>query len=187
MIRNLLHEDAELKRYVQTPKDQKPQFEWSALAAVSGEGNPSRIKVRVGEDERDFDVGEIADTVGGAITDLLLARQREKEIYTDENRRLVKVISRAVTSDLAARAARGDGIPAISAREINEVIEQALVRHNAHDVARSLAYLDEQTKALTQYHHDIQHPKGVVPNPPQEAMASLCQILCSSNRFLYIE
>ncbi len=55
------------------------------------------------------------------------------------------------------------------------------------DIARSLAYLEEQTKALTQYHHDIQHPKGVVPNPPQEAMASLCQILCSSNRFLYVE
>ncbi|OYW77912.1 MAG: hypothetical protein B7Z37_01710 [Verrucomicrobia bacterium 12-59-8] len=55
------------------------------------------------------------------------------------------------------------------------------------DVARGIAYLDEQTKALTQYHHDIQHAKGVVPNPPQEAMASLCQILCSSNRFLYVE
>jgi cytochrome c553 len=55
------------------------------------------------------------------------------------------------------------------------------------DVARGIAYLDEQTKALTQYHHDIQHAKGVVPNPTQEAMASLCQILCSSNRFLYVE
>lgn len=55
------------------------------------------------------------------------------------------------------------------------------------DIAKCLTYLDEQTKALTQYHHDIQHPKGVVPNPPQEAMASLCQVLCSSNRFLYIE
>lgn len=55
------------------------------------------------------------------------------------------------------------------------------------DVTRGIAYLDEQTKALTQYHHDIQHPKGVVPNPPQEAMASFCQILCSSNRFLYVE
>jgi hypothetical protein len=55
------------------------------------------------------------------------------------------------------------------------------------DIAKCLAYLDEQTKALTQYHHDIQHAKGVVPNPPQEAMASLCQILCSSNRFLYVE
>ena len=55
------------------------------------------------------------------------------------------------------------------------------------DLARSLAYLEEQTQALTQYHHDIQHPKGVVPNPAQEAMASLCQVLCSSNRFLYVE
>ena len=55
------------------------------------------------------------------------------------------------------------------------------------DIAQCLAYLDEQTKALTQYHHDIQHAKGVVPNLPQEAMASLCQVLCSSNRFLYVE
>ncbi|MDB6117240.1 MAG: hypothetical protein JWO08_1021, partial [Verrucomicrobiaceae bacterium] len=56
------------------------------------------------------------------------------------------------------------------------------------DVTSSLSYLDLQTKALTQYHHDIQHPKGAPkPNPPQEAMASLCQILFSSNRFLYIE
>jgi cytochrome c553 len=55
------------------------------------------------------------------------------------------------------------------------------------DLARSLAYLGAQTKALAQYHHDIQHAKGVVPNPPQEALASLCQVLCSSNRFLYVE
>ncbi len=55
------------------------------------------------------------------------------------------------------------------------------------DVERGIAYLDQQTKALADYHHGIQHAKGVVPNPPQEAMASLCQILCSSNRFLYVE
>ncbi len=56
------------------------------------------------------------------------------------------------------------------------------------DVSRSLAYLEEQTKALTQYHHDTPPAKGApAPNPPQEAMASLCQVLCSSNRFLYIE
>jgi hypothetical protein len=56
------------------------------------------------------------------------------------------------------------------------------------DIARSLAYLDEQTKTLAKYEHDIQHPKGAPkPDPAQEAMASLCQILCSSNRFLYVE
>lgn len=56
------------------------------------------------------------------------------------------------------------------------------------DLTSSLLYLEEQTKTLTQYHHDIQHAKDApVPNPSQEAMASLCQVLCSSNRFLYIE
>jgi hypothetical protein len=56
------------------------------------------------------------------------------------------------------------------------------------DIARSLAYLKEQTSALAQYHHDIQHAKDAPkPNPPLEAMASLCQVLFSSNRFLYIE
>ncbi len=55
------------------------------------------------------------------------------------------------------------------------------------DLGRCIAYLDGQTKALAEYHHGIQHPKGQVPNPPAEALASLCQILCSSNRFLYVE
>jgi hypothetical protein len=55
------------------------------------------------------------------------------------------------------------------------------------DVAKSLHYLTEQTASLKQYHHDTQHAKGVVPNPEQEALASFCQILYSSNRFLYIE
>ncbi|WP_265595916.1 PSD1 and planctomycete cytochrome C domain-containing protein [Verrucomicrobium sp. BvORR106] len=55
-------------------------------------------------------------------------------------------------------------------------------------VAEAQAYLQEQTQSLTQYHHDIQHAKGAPkPNPPQEALASLCQVLLSSNRFLYIE
>ena len=56
------------------------------------------------------------------------------------------------------------------------------------DLTRSLSYLEEQTAALAEYHHGIQHTKDAPkPNPPQEAMASLCQILFSSNRFLYIE
>jgi len=35
MIANLLQEDKVLKRVTQTPKDQKPQFEWSALAVAA--------------------------------------------------------------------------------------------------------------------------------------------------------
>lgn len=141
MLNNLLQEDAQLKRIASTPKDQKPQFEWSTLASGVVNTHGKSIKVRVGADERDFDVGEIADTVGGAITDLLLARQKEQDIYNDHNRRLVRSISQAVVEELQARAGEREssGAPSINAREIHDVIERALVRQNAHDVARTLA------------------------------------------------
>ncbi len=57
-----------------------------------------------------------------------------------------------------------------------------------NDILRSLAYLAEQTEAVRSYHHGIQHAKDAPPPDPQlDALASLCQIFYSSNRFLYIE
>lgn len=59
---------------------------------------------------------------------------------------------------------------------------------SAADLAQSQAYLEEQTRQLTDYHRTTPPAKGApAPNPPREALASLCQILCSSNRFLYVE
>ena len=56
------------------------------------------------------------------------------------------------------------------------------------EIARSLADLDEQTATLTDYFSALPEKKDEVkPDPAEEAMASLCQILYSSNRFLYIE
>ena len=149
MITDLLHEDKALKRVAHTPKDQKPQFEWSALTAGVAGIAMTAPKVRIGSSERDFDVGEIADTVGNAITDLLLARQRQSEIFNDSNRQLVQAISRAVAEEVAQRTANnGTEAPMLSTKEIYQVIEQALVRHNAHDVARSLAERRKRTETL---------------------------------------
>jgi hypothetical protein len=62
------------------------------------------------------------------------------------------------------------------------------------DLARSRDYLRLQTASLTVYH--AQNPpaapaKGAPalpkPDPAREALASLCQVLYSSNRFLYLE
>ncbi|MCB1276019.1 ATP cone domain-containing protein, partial [Prosthecobacter sp.] len=145
MITTLLKEDKFLKVLTQTPKDQKPHFEWSALAAGSAEPTlPSSIKVNVGGAERDFDASEIADTVGCALTDLFLARQKkEGDIYTEHNQQLVRKISQAVTTEIyerTAQLAKGDGDAAtLNARDIYHCIERALINHNAHDVARTLA------------------------------------------------
>lgn len=93
----------------------------------------------------------------------------------DSSRRLADRLAAEAPGDLRAQLQRAWQI--LYSRPASEA-----------DLTRSLAYLDAQTKALTQYHHDIQHAKDAPkPNPPQEALASLCQVLCSSNRFLYVE
>ncbi len=56
------------------------------------------------------------------------------------------------------------------------------------DVQRALAYVTAQTEAVRAYHHGIQHSKDKpAPDPAVEGLASYCQVLLSSNRFLYIE
>jgi hypothetical protein len=56
------------------------------------------------------------------------------------------------------------------------------------DLTRSTAYLEAQTTSLTEFHQKNPPAKDAPqPDAAQEALASLCQILCSSNRFLYIQ
>ncbi len=56
------------------------------------------------------------------------------------------------------------------------------------DIQRALAHIAEQTEASRTYHHGIQHPKDKpAPDPALEGLASYCQALLSSNRFLYVE
>jgi len=156
-MNTLLVEDKELKRVARSPKTDKPQFEWSALAASMGDKTTSTMKVNVGGNERDFDLGEIADTVGNAITDLLLARHRQSEIFNDQNRQLVQAISVAVAEELRERAANNEGgASALSRKDIHRAIERALVKHNAHDVARSLA---ERRKRLDAEEFDSSLPQ----------------------------
>ena len=154
MITTLLQEDKVLKKVTQTPKDQKPHFQWSALAVSSAESSvPSSIKVNIGGTERDFDSAEIADTVGSALTDLFLARQKQEgDIFNESNQQLVRKISRAVTDEIYQRterlAAESGSAATLSARDIYHCIERALISHNAHDVARTLA---EKRKRASAY------------------------------------
>jgi len=130
-------EDLELKRYASTPKDKKPRFDW---AAVIGEDNfqRSEIKIEVEGGERDFDLAEIADTIGAALTDLLLSRQ-EEEIYTDVNQKFVASIAESVGKVLATSIEQGRALK-LSAHDIHLLIEKALIENDAHDVAKSLVF-----------------------------------------------
>ncbi len=138
MIRHFsFDEDLALKRYVATPAEQKPRFNWREALDDASIDQPA-VKIESGGEERDFDVADVAEIIGNALTDLLLSREEEKEkIFTAQNRSFVAAVAKAVSERLANQISDETGI-SLTQREIHLIIETALVQHDAHDVARSL-------------------------------------------------
>ena len=62
-------------------------------------------------------------------------------------------------------------------------------RRSEADIVRSLAYLAEQTEAVRELssRNPSRAKDAPAPDPQLDALASLCQILLSSNRFLYVD
>ena len=138
MIKKIsFEEDLELKRYVSTPKDKKPHFDWASAIAENRLQN-HEVKIEAEDGERDFDLAEIADTIGEALTDLLLARQ-EEEIFTDVNQKFVASIANNVGRILATSIDQGRALK-LSSHDVHLLIEKALIESDAHDVAKSLVF-----------------------------------------------
>ena len=137
ITRNFVEEDLELQRFAATPKEKKPRFEWGGVAGDLDDESVNRLQVKVGDQTRDFDIAEIAETVGNALTDLALSRN-EENIFNDENRQLVAGIAQSVARDVFKKLEGNDVSHIASAEEMMEIIERALIRQNAHDVAKSL-------------------------------------------------
>ena len=95
--------------------------------------------VQVGNEQSDLSIAKIAETVGKAVTDLALSRKQD-DIFNDTNRLLVANIVKSVTEILTTKAESEDtdGTVLLSATELTTIIEMALVRQNAHDVAKSI-------------------------------------------------
>ncbi len=138
MIRQIsLEEDLELKRLTTTPKNEKPRFCWRDVLLNERLVQPE-ITVDVGGVEKDFDLAEVADTIGLALTDLMLSRKQEN-IFTEQNQEFVASVAREVNRLLALQST--DDLPLkLSDGEIYLLIEKALVTLNAHDVAKSLVF-----------------------------------------------
>ena len=130
-------EDLELKRYAATPKEKKPRFDWSTVLGDNRLHRPE-IKVESEGSERDFDLAEIADTIGNALTDLLLSRQ-EEDIFSEVNRKFVASVAENVGAVLATQIEQGRALK-LSTHDIHLLIEKALIENDAHDVARSLMF-----------------------------------------------
>lgn len=138
ITRRLIEQDLELQRCAATPQEMKPRFNWGEMAS-SHASPPSRIMVQVGNEQSDLSIAKIAETVGRAVTDLALSRKQE-DIFNESNRQLVANIVRSVTESLSNKVnnEETDGTVLLTTSELTSIIEMALVRQNAHDVAKSL-------------------------------------------------
>lgn len=138
-------EDLALKRFAQAPEDSKPHFNWRGVITEDQrfpeDIAPGAIKVRQRNEIQEFDPAEVADTVGVALTNLLLSRdENEDEIFTDENQSFVAMVANKVARRLCELAANGNGLT-LSEGEVNVLIEKILIESDAHDVAKSVLLL----------------------------------------------
>jgi ribonucleoside-diphosphate reductase alpha chain len=152
ITRDFIEQDRLLQRYAATPQDKKPHYNWADLARGSQDAAEPPLHVSIGGQTRAFDITEIADTVGNAVTDLALSRNQE-DIFSEANQQLVASISESVARELKEKAEKaGEDSAVLDSDQIAEIIERALIRHNAHDVAKSLV-IRRKTAGARQSHH----------------------------------
>ncbi|MFT6793283.1 MAG: ribonucleoside-diphosphate reductase alpha chain [Rubritalea sp.] len=140
MYRNLsLEEDQALKNVVTRPRSEKPDFAWREQ--LGGQKvNVPEILVQNGQQETELSLADIADTVGGALTDLLLARQaKEDSIFNDENRHFVSGVAHSVAESLIEQVGESGKLK-LTQSDLYLLIEKALIENDAHDVAKSLVF-----------------------------------------------
>ncbi len=146
-------EDVALKRFTRTPKEDKPRFNWRGVvddtSLFPSDMIPSSVKVKADGEVADFDLAEIAETVGNALTNLILSRDAEEtDIYNDKNCQFVAAVSTTVATRLGELAKEGKPLT-LSESEIYLLIEKTLIENNAPDVAKSLLLLRKSTRLPT--------------------------------------
>ncbi len=144
--RTLLEEEQAIARCASEPAEVKPRFEWNAgLSNGNGSASPA-VSVMDGDELREVEPSDIAFTIGSALTNLMRARN-ETDIFTAQNRDLVTKVCSSVISDFQARQPlNDDGKIVLTELELTQVIEHALEKNHAYDVARS--FLVEQSLRL---------------------------------------
>jgi ribonucleoside-diphosphate reductase alpha chain len=116
------------------------RYNWRESLATEYSNPIPEIIVTRPSGERQFLLADVADTIGEALTDLLLSRSElEERIYNDENRSFVTAVAFNVAKSLMQQVNRGGSIK-LSQNDLYMLIEKALIENDAHDVAKSLVF-----------------------------------------------
>ncbi len=146
MIKHLPYEeDLALKRFTLASDASKPSFNWRGVIIdderFSEELQQGSIKVQQRDAIEEFDLAEVAEKVGIALTNLLLSRdENEDQIFTEKNRSFVASVATTVANRLFELVRKGQALT-LSESEVYLLIEKILIENDAHDVAKSLLLL----------------------------------------------
>ncbi|MBE34861.1 MAG: ribonucleoside-diphosphate reductase subunit alpha [Opitutaceae bacterium] len=130
-----LEHDLALKKTVHTPVEQKPHYAWRDVVADETFELPAVVLLCPQGEER-FDLAEVADTLGKALTNVHLAKG-EKDIFNDASRGWVVGICRELASNLTELGREHTPVR-LSLNALYELIEKTLVDNNDYFVAKSL-------------------------------------------------
>ncbi len=142
MYRSLtLEEDLALKKVITDRTTiAETQFAWREVLGKDFNGSHPEITVTSGATESQFSLAQVADTIGSALTDLLISRQTKQDsIFSDSNRAFVSAVAHSVAKSLTKNIEEG-GRLRLSENDLYLLIEKALVENDAYDVAKSLAF-----------------------------------------------
>jgi ribonucleoside-diphosphate reductase alpha chain len=131
-----LAHDLALKAATHQPFGERPNYAWRECVTSDTPLLPS-IVLLAPQGETKFDLEEIAETLGNAVTNVHIARGEKGNIFNAETKAFVGTIVKEVAANLAAQALKQSPLR-VSLNDLYELIEKTLVDNNAYDVAKSL-------------------------------------------------
>ena len=138
ITKRTFEEDQRLQEFASTPREKKPHFNWASVVDTNRWNTGSIFVGKTGEGESAFDMEEVADTIGNALTNLLLSRE-EQDIFSEKNQSFVARITSLVGERLEKELAEGSSM-ILSRQDLHYLIEKALIENEAFDVAKSLLF-----------------------------------------------
>ena len=140
-----LQEDLALKKVItdraSSPNNNSERFDWCADLTDQNTNRIPRITITHSDNkEEELSLAIVAETIGTALTNLLISREKEKEsIFNEENRMFVANVANSVANALTSQVQEG-GQLRLSRNDLYHLIEKALIENDAHDVAKSLVF-----------------------------------------------
>ena len=128
-------EDEAIKRMA-SAQEAPSRFKWDESLNEDG-STDADLRLRSNDGERDIALGDIANTVGNALANLMMSKG-EKDVFTSENRDFVAKVARTVGERFQGNELGQAEDSRLSETDLHRGIERVLIENNAHDVARSL-------------------------------------------------